>query len=134
MIKSILLSFFLSFCYLVFSQEGKVKISVFDGALVAGYVDGGGYVNFTGPSVNYSRGKSKLSLGMLPSIRMKKDTNAVRNSFFLPTLGFGLTYSYSNWTIQIPCYYNLKTASKNGAWVLGVGLGYRFNFSSGNKK
>lgn len=60
---------------LCFSQESgpKVKASFFDGIVVAGYVDHGAFINFTGPNVNFSHKGLKLIAGMLPSLRIKED-------------------------------------------------------------
>lgn len=107
--------------------EKKVNASLYDGFAVIGYVDQGGFLNFTGPNINAEYGNSKFVLGMLPSLRFKQDKGTPRNSFITPNLGIGLTYSYKYYAIQIPFYYNPKTATANGQWYVGVGIGVRLN-------
>ena len=76
-----------SICFLVFAatcanaqpQTNKIDVYVLDGIVVAGYVDQVAYLNFTGPNVSYTRGKSKLIFGMLPSLRFKLDTGTTKN-------------------------------------------------------
>ncbi|MBL0912603.1 MAG: hypothetical protein IBJ09_09540 [Bacteroidia bacterium] len=104
----------------------KVKPALFDGSVIVGYVDKGAFLNFTGPNINMSIGRSRIVLGMLPSLRFKKDHSPVRNSLVTPNLGAGITYSYGRIiAIQIPVYYNTKTATSNGRWEVGIGLGVR---------
>jgi hypothetical protein len=114
-----------------FGQENtakKLEVNwLFDGVVVCGYVDNGAYLNFTGPNLSFTKGPSKLVLGMLPSLRFKKDSGTVHNAFVTPSLGCGITYSYKWAAIQIPIYYNSKTATSNGQWNIGVGLGVRIN-------
>ena len=110
-----------------FAQESNVKNSVYDGILAVGYVDQGAYLNFTGPNINMTYGDSKFILGMLPSLRFKEDNAAVRNSFVTPNLGVGITYCYKHFAVQVPVYYNSKTATQHGKWHLGIGIGYRIN-------
>lgn len=97
-----------------------------DGIIAMGYVDHGAYLNFTGPNLSFSRGKSKIMLGMLPSLRYKQDTGVTKNSPIIPSLGVGLTYSYKRCVFQLPLYYNAKTSTANGNWQLGIGVGFRF--------
>jgi hypothetical protein len=108
-------------------QDTKVKIEFYDGVIVTGYVDRGGFLNFTGPNINATKGNSKFILGMLPSLRFKADNETPKNSFITPNLGIGFTYSYRIWAIQLPLYYNAKTATQNGLWHIGLGLGLRLN-------
>lgn len=104
----------------------KVKPALFDGTAILGYADKGAFLNFTGPNVNVNIGKSRIVLGMLPSLRFKKDNSLIRNSLVTPSLGAGITYSYGRIiAIQIPIYYNAKTATSNGRWEIGIGLGLR---------
>ncbi|MNT98864.1 hypothetical protein D3C72_2415540 [compost metagenome] len=66
---------------------------------------------------------------MLPSLRIKEDkvaAGATKNAALTPNLGFGLTAAFRHLAIQVPFYYNTKTATKNGEWNPGVGLGYKF--------
>ncbi len=112
-----------------FAQENnsKVNVSFFDGIAVAGYVDKGGFLNFTGPNVNFVHHQTKIMFGMLPSLRIKEDKSATtKNSVLMPTLGMGVTVAYKKLALQIPLYYNAKTAAENGKWNVGIGLGYRF--------
>jgi hypothetical protein len=113
---------FASTCY---AQSKKVKFSALDGYIIAGYVDNGAFINFTGPSLNCSIKESKFIIGMLPSLRFKKDDGQTKNSVITPNLGLGFTYSYKMWSFQIPLYYNTKTDTENGKWHLGVGVGLR---------
>ena len=121
-ILTILFSFFLK-CY---SQSEKVKFSAFDGYIIAGYVDNGAFINFTGPNINYSSKESKFAIGMLPSLRIREDNGLTKNSLITPNLGLGFTYSYKIWSFQLPFYYNTKTNTDNGKCHIGVGLGLRF--------
>ena len=98
------------------AQEPKVDFTLFNGIAIIGYVDDGGFLNFTGPNVTLSSNESKFILGLLPSLRFKEDTKTPKNSFITPHLGFGLTYNYKLIAIQIPMYYNAKTATTNGKW------------------
>lgn len=120
----------LSFCFVSRSQEAKkekVAVAFFDGTVVAGYVDRGAFLNFTGPNINFSKGNSRFVLGMMPSLRFKEDNSGpTKNSLVTPNLGGGITYSYKNIAFQVPFYYNTKTATRNGQWVIGFGMGYRF--------
>lgn len=114
--------------------QDKVNAGFCEGIIAAGYVNDGGFLNFTGPNVNATFGESKFFLGMLPSLRFKDDKGATRNSFVFPTLGFGLTYSYKALAVQVPFYYNAKTATENGKWNIGIGMGLRLNKLYPNKK
>ncbi len=116
------------------NAQEKVNAAFYDGIVVGGYVNDGGYLNFTGPNVNATYGESKFILGMLPSVRFKEDKGATKNSFVFPTLGFGLTYSYKALAVQIPFYYNAKTATENGEWNVGIGIGLRLNKLQKNKQ
>jgi hypothetical protein len=111
-------------CY---SQTEKLNLSAFDGCVILGYVDNGGFINFTGPNINYSTKESRFMIGMLPSLRFKQDKGVTKNSLVIPNLGIGFTYSYKIWTLQIPLYYNPKTATENGRWHMGVGIGLRLS-------
>jgi len=109
-------------------KDTKIRVSAIDGVLVAGYVDGGGYTNFTGPNINLTIGHSRYLISALPSLRYKNDTSEPRNAFVTPTLGLGFTYSYRAFAIQLPLYYNPKTSTENGSWHMGIGLGLRLNY------
>ncbi len=108
------------------AQDQKVKMVIFDGVIVGGYVDNGAYLNFTGPNINMTVKKSKLILSMLPSLRFKEDKSPIKNSLVTPSLGSGLTFCYKSFAIQVPLYYNAKTTTANGKWNIGAGIGYRF--------
>lgn len=112
---------------LCFAQEGKVNFALYDGIFIGGYVDNGAFLNFTGPNINATFKNSKFILGMLPSLRFKEDKGTPKNAFVTPNLGVGFTYSYKFWAIQIPLYYNAKTATDNGSWNIGLGIGLRLN-------
>lgn len=103
----------------------KTTVQPFDGTLVLGYVDNGAFMNFTGPNISFTKGKSKLMFGMLPSLRYKEDHSAIKNAPITPNLGFGLTFSYKKFAFQVPMYYNAKTATANGEWNIGVGIGFK---------
>ena len=132
MIKKLLLTIALLSLFASNAQE-KVNAAFYDGIVVGGYVNDGGYLNFTGPNINATYGESKFILGMLPSVRFKEDKGATKNSFVFPTLGFGFTYSYKALALQIPFYYNAKTATEDGKWNVGIGIGLRLNKLHKNK-
>lgn len=111
----------------LFAQEEKVKIDLYDGIIMAGLVNNGAFLNFTGPNINATYGNSKFILGMLPSLRFKADHETPKSSFVTPNLGVGFTYAYKIYAIQLPLYYNPKTATQNGSWHVGIGLGLRLN-------
>ncbi|MCU7615872.1 hypothetical protein NZ698_01570 [Chryseobacterium sp. PBS4-4] len=114
---------------LFFAQENssKIKASFFEGIVVAGYVDHGAFINFTGPNISFNHKSTKVMLGMLPSLRIKEDkSSGTKNSAITPNLGVGIAAVYKKIVLQIPLYYNSKTATQNGNWKVGVGLGYSF--------
>ena len=114
---------------LCFSQEthSKIKASFFEGIAVAGYVDRGAFINFTGPNVNATYKGFKFIVGMLPSLRIKEDHSpGTKNSPITPNLGAGLTMVYKKMALQIPFYYNPKTTTQDGKWKMGIGIGYSF--------
>lgn len=119
-----------SLCLCVLSAKGQektVSAKLFEGIIVAGYVDDGAYINCTGPAVKWSKPTYSILLGLLPSIKIKEDRAAVKNSTFTPTLGFGATVIVlKRIAIQIPTFYTPKTATTNGQWKLGAGIGYKF--------
>ncbi|AYZ11182.1 hypothetical protein EGY05_04255 [Chryseobacterium arthrosphaerae] len=114
---------------LCFSQEtdSKIKVSFFEGIAVAGYVDHGAFLNFTGPNISLKHKNIKYIAGMLPSLRIREDrSSGTRNSPVTPTLGAGFTIVYRKIVLQIPVYYNTKTPDQNGSWKIGAGVGYSF--------
>jgi len=116
------------------AQEAKPKLAFYEGIIVAGYVNGGGFLNFTGPNIQVSYGHSKFLLGMMPSLRFKEDTGTPKNAFVTPSLGFGITYSYKALALQVPVYYNAKTATTDGSWHVGAGLGLRIAWFNHKKE
>lgn len=118
----------------IFAQEDKVSFALYDGIFIGGYVDNGAFLNFTGPNINATYKNSKFVLGMLPSLRFKEDKGTPKNAFVTPNLGVGFTYSYKIWAIQMPLYYNAKTATQNGQWHVGLGVGLRLNELNKKKK
>lgn len=125
-------SFSALFLSVAHAQETKptptIKFNPFDGIIVAGYVDNGAFLNFTGPSISLTIKSSKILLGMLPSLRYKEDHGIFKNSPITPNLGFGLTYCYRKMAIQVPLYYNAKTSTTNGRWNIGIGIGMRLKY------
>ena len=122
----------LFFTLVVFSaslnaQVEKVKPVLFDGVINVGYINNGGYINFSGPGISATYKNSKFLLGMLPSLRFKVDNDAPKNALVYPNLGFGFTYSYKYFSLQLPLYYNAKTATEDGSWHVGFGVGFRIN-------
>ncbi len=122
----------LFFALVVFStslnaQVEKVKPVIFDGVIHFGYVNNGGYINFSGPSLSVAHKNSKFMFGMLPSLRFKQDKGLTKNATVYPTLGFGFTYGYKYLSFQLPFYYNPKSMTSNGSWHMGVGVGFRIN-------
>lgn len=112
-----------------FSAKAQTKVVLFEGILTAGYVDHGAFINCTGPCIKFSKKPYTVLLGMLPSLRIKEDkvaAGATKNSALTPNLGFGLTAAFHHLAVQVPLYYNAKTATKNGEWNPGFGLGYKF--------
>ena len=122
----------ITFSTSLLAQTDKVKPVLFDGVINVGYINNGGFLNFTGPGLSATYKNSKFLLGMLPSLRYKVDDDSPRNATIYPNLGFGLTYSYKYLSLQIPMYYNVKTTTENGSWHVGFGIGYRI--SAFNKK
>lgn len=125
--KIFIFSLFLFSFFEISSQVSKIDVSVFDGNIVFGYADRGAFLNFTGPNINLKFKNSRFIFGMLPSLRFKKDTDLIKNTLVTPGLGFGFTFNYKSFSLQIPLYYNSKTLAKNGYWVLGAGIGLRID-------
>ena len=122
----------LFFALVVFSaslnaQVEKVKPVLFDGVINVGYINNGGFLNFTGPGLSATYKNSKFLFGMLPSLRFKVDKDSPKNASVFPNLGFGLTYSYKYLSLQVPMYYNAKTTTEDGSWHVGFGIGYRIS-------
>ncbi|HKG06877.1 MAG TPA: hypothetical protein VKB19_10490 [Pedobacter sp.] len=117
------------FCFSAKAQTGSIKPTLFEGVVAIGYIDHGATLNFTGPAIKYTRKPFTLMAGMLPSLKIKDDNapaGAPRNAVFVPSLGGGITAIYKHIALQMPCLYTAKTASKDGRWNVGVGLGYKF--------
>jgi len=117
----------LMFSISVNAQVVKVKPVFFDGFVNVGYVNNGGYINFSGPGISGTYKNTKFLFGMLPSLRYKVDNGPTKNASVFPNLGFGFTYSYKYLSLQLPFYYNLKTPTNDGSWHLGFGVGFRIN-------
>jgi hypothetical protein len=110
-----------------FAQQDKLNFMLWEGIGVIGYVDNGLFLNFTGPNISTTYKNSKFILGMLPSLRFKEDTGTPKNSYITPNLGVGFTYTYKTIALQLPLYYNAKTAAQNGEWNVGLGIGLKIN-------
>lgn len=107
----------------------QTKTTLFEGVIVAGYVDEGAFINCVGPAIKFSKKPVAILVGLLPSLRIKKDkvaTGAPENSVLTPNLGAGITAIYKHLAIQVPVYYNAKTSTKDGKWKPGIGIGYKF--------
>ncbi len=115
----------ITFSTSLLAQTDKVKTVLFDGVVNVGYVNNGGFLNFTGPGLSVTHKNSKFLFGMLPSLRFKVDNSSPKNASVFPNLGFGLTYSYKYLSLQVPMYYNAKTTTEDGSWHVGFGIGYR---------
>lgn len=109
------------------AQSANIKTSLFEGIVVAGYVDKGMYLNCTGPAVKLSKKPFAVMAGLLPSLKIKEDKSAAtKNTMITPALGFGVTALYKHIAIQVPLFYNAKTSTQNGSWTAGIGIGYKF--------
>ncbi|MCX2474771.1 hypothetical protein OQZ33_10560 [Pedobacter sp. MC2016-05] len=114
---------------LSFQGKAQTKLALFDGIIVAGYVDKSAYINCVGPNIKFVKKPYSIAAGLLPSLRIKEDKvnpGAPKNSLLTPNLGFGLTAVFHHLAIQVPLYYNAKTAVKDGEWNVGAGIGYKF--------
>lgn len=119
----------LALAMLSFEAKSQTKPVLFDGTFVAGYADHGAYLNCTGPGVRFTHKPFSLLAGLLPGLRIKKDVvaaGATNNTLFTPSLGVGATVAIKHFVVQVPLYYNAKTAAKDGKWNPGFGLGYKF--------
>ena len=111
------------------AQTTKASVVGWEGMAVAGYVNQGGFVNFGGPTVKLIKKPYSFGFGILPTMRIKEDNVAKgspKNSAITPTAGFGFTIVYKHLALQVPFYYNAKTATRNGKWNPGIGIGYKF--------
>ena len=125
----ILLGLILSTNVLAQQESKKATITFWEGMVVGGYVNDGAFVNFGGPTIKIVRKPWSFGFGILPTMRIKQEQvakEATKNSAITPTAGFGFTFAYKHIVWQIPFYYNPKTATANGKWHPGFGLGYRF--------
>jgi hypothetical protein len=107
----------------------KTTIVIWDGMAVVGFVNNGGFVNFGGPTVKIVSKPFAIGFGILPTMRIKEDNvpkGAAKNSIITPTAGFGFTFVYKHLVLQVPFYYNPKTATANGKWNPGIGAGFKF--------
>lgn len=111
------------------AQTTKPAVKMWDGMAVAGYVNHGGFINFGGPTVKFIKKPCSIGFGILPTMRIKEDQvpkGAKKNSVLTPIAGLGFTFAYKHFVTQIPFYYNTKTATADGKWNAGIGIGYRF--------
>lgn len=131
-IRNVCIGFVLCSFNWVNAQDAAVRkttLTAWDGMIIAGYVDKGSYVNFGGPSIKFIRKPWSFGFGILPTMRIKEDKvakGATKNSAITPTAGFGFTFAYGHLVLQVPFYYNSKTANSNGKWNPGLGLGFKF--------
>jgi hypothetical protein len=118
--------------YTIHAQEAAPKkpvLTAWEGMAVAGYVDNGSFVNFGGPTVRLIQKPWTIGFGILPTMRIKEDKvpkGAKKNSIVTPTAGFGFTFGYKHLVVQVPFYYNAKSATTDGKWNPGIGIGYKF--------
>jgi len=134
--KALFSSLAVSFLMLSFTSRSQIKdntfqtkATLFEGIIVAGYIDKGAYINCAGPAIKFSRKPIAVLIGLLPSLRIKKDkvgAGATKNSVIMPNLGAGITATYKHLAIQVPAYYTNKTSINDGKWNLGIGIGYKF--------
>lgn len=111
------------------AQAKTHAATLWDGMAIAGYVNNGSFVNFGGPTVKYIKKPWSFGFGILPTMRIKEDKvpkGAKKNSIITPTAGFGFTVVRKHFVIQVPFYYNAKTATMDGRWHAGIGAGYKF--------
>lgn len=111
------------------AQEQRITPALFEGAAIVGYADRGAYINCVGPAVKYSFSKNAVFLGLLPTLKIKRDNTGddkPKNSFITPTLGFGVTFIHRHLVLQLPCFYTPKTTVEDGRWQPGAGIGYKF--------
>src|SRR5690554_2520130 len=113
---------------LVKAQTNETKATLIEGIVVAGYADDGGYINLVGPAIKFTNKPLVVLVGLLPSLKFKEDksVSGPKNALVMPTLGFGVTAAYKHLAIQVPLFYNNKTASNDGKWNVGFGVGYKF--------
>ena len=107
----------------------KIKPTIWEGMAIAGYVNRGAFVNFGGPGIKLGHKPYSILFTMLPSLRLKEDRvpqGQKKNSFVTPSLGAGVTVGLNHVALQLPIYYNPKTAAQDGKWRLGLGVGYKF--------
>jgi hypothetical protein len=132
LIKAVCIAWVIGLSNTIHAQETSPKkpmITAWEGMAVAGYVDKGGFVNFGGPTVKLVQRPWTIGFGILPTMRIKEDKvakDAKKNSSITPTAGFGFTFGYRHLLIQVPFYYNAKTATHDGKWNPGIGIGYKF--------
>ena len=110
-------------------SAARASVVAWDGMAIAGYVNNGGFVNFGGPTVKLIKKPFCFGFGILPTMRIKEDKVAKgspKNSIIMPTAGFGFTLIYKHMALQVPFYYNTKTATASGKWNPGIGIGYKF--------
>jgi hypothetical protein len=124
---SIILSVFFFNSTNMLSQRAELTTLITSGTIVGGYADNGAFLNFTGPGIKLQKGLSEIMVGVLPSLRFKEDNGAAKNSLITPNLGLGITYTNKFLALQIPFFYNSKTAVVHGKWNVGLGIGLKLN-------
>ncbi|MCS6967759.1 MAG: hypothetical protein RMJ44_00460 [Cytophagales bacterium] len=135
--KQLPLLFLIAMVYgqeVAFAQTTPSASGVYEGIFIIGYVNRGAFLNFTGPNINFTKGNSKYILGMLPSLRVRQEDQTPRNALVIPSLGAGFTYTYKAFALQVALYYNARTATTNGSWHVGMGIGLRLNYFNKPKK
>lgn len=108
-----------------YAQSAAPTVKLWDGIAVAGYVDKGAYINFAGPALKWTRKPCSILLGVLPSLKIKKDKSEVKNALITPTLGAGATFAFKHFVVQVPVYYQPKSGTVNGRWRPGIGIGFK---------
>lgn len=123
-----LILFSLIFPAIAYGQKAQIKVSVYDGLIIGGYVGNGAFLNTIGPNVNLNFKNSKVLFGTMPSLRFQKDNSGTKtkNTFVTPSLGIGITYLYKKLALQIPFYYSSKNTVEDGKWEIGIGIGFKF--------
>jgi hypothetical protein len=92
----------------VLSQEtaSKIKASFFDGIAVAGYVDHGAFINFTGPNLSLTRKNIKEEC--FRRSELKKTAHREQKQSYYANLEQDLLWFTRKWYSDSG-YYNAKT-------------------------
>ncbi|MFN4300094.1 MAG: hypothetical protein ACK4EX_10260 [Thermaurantimonas sp.] len=125
MIRKNFLSICLALCgtcmpFLFKAQPVKTEVTMYDGFAMIGWLPNGGFLNFTGPNINFTFARQKLVIGMLPSLSYLRDEGGpTRNAPIIPNLSTGITYSFDWAAVQMAFYYDNKTSTQDGRWLVG---------------